>query len=133
MGAGTAVRSFRDLRVWQLGMGLVEDTYGLTQRFPSVETYGLTSQMRRAAISVPSNIAEGHGREHLKEYLHYISVAQGSLAELQTQAEIALRLEYISQAQMEGLIERAAALAKQLHALRNSLLERAERRAGRVP
>ena len=133
MGTETAVRSFRDLRVWQLGMELVENTYRLTELFPSVETYGLSSQMRRAAISIPSNIAEGHSREHLKEYLYHISVAQGSLAELQTQAEIALRLEYISQGQVEGLVERAAALGKQLYTLRNSLRKREKEHARSVP
>ena len=89
------IRSFRDLRVWQMGMDLVEETYRLTQDFPKDELYGLTGQMRRAAVSIPSNIAEGHAREYLKEYLQHISVAQGSLAELQTQAEIGTRLGYI--------------------------------------
>jgi four helix bundle protein len=72
------VRSFRDLRVWQGAMDLVEMIYKVSVDSPRHETYGLTSQIRRAAISVPSNIAEGHSRRHLKEYLNFLSVAQGS-------------------------------------------------------
>ncbi len=78
------VKSYRDLRVWQAAMNLVEQVYRLTRAFPKQETYGLSSQMQRAAVSIPSNIAEGHTREHLKEYLHHLSIAQASLAELET-------------------------------------------------
>jgi four helix bundle protein len=81
------LESFRDLRVWQLAMELVELTYRVTQSFPKHEVYGLTSQIQRAAVSVPSNLAEGHTREHTKEYLHHLSIAQASLAELETQLE----------------------------------------------
>ena len=80
-----AINSFRDLRVWQAGMELVEQVYLLTKSFPKQEIYGLTSQIQRAAVSVPSNIAEGHTREHSKEFLHHLSIAQASLAELETQ------------------------------------------------
>ncbi len=124
VGEGTAakeVTSFRDLRVWQRGMELVERVYGLTQSFPEREAYGLTSQIRRAAVSVPSNIAEGHAREHLREYPHYLSVAQGSLAELQTQVEIAGRLGYVSRDLVIELVDFAGRLSRQLYALRNSL------------
>ena len=69
MAQETKITSFRDLRVWQVGMKLVEQVYALTQAFPKHEMYGLASQMQRAAVSIPSNIAEGHTREHLKEYL----------------------------------------------------------------
>jgi four helix bundle protein len=74
-----AVSSFRDLRVWQAGMDLVEEVYRLTLSFPRHEIYGLTNQMRRAAVSIPSNIAEGHAREGTGEYLNHVSIAQGSL------------------------------------------------------
>lgn len=84
------LNSFRDLRVWQLSMELVEIIYRLTQNFPKYEIYGLTSQIQRAAVSVPSNIAEGHTREHTKEFLHHLSIAQASLAELETQLEISI-------------------------------------------
>ena len=123
----TVVNSFRDLRVWCIGMDLVEQVYPLTQSFPPHESYGLRSQMRRAAISVPSNIAEGHAREHLGEYLHHLSIVQGSLAELETQVEIAGRLGYLSREQVERAVSRVAILAKQVRALRGSLAERARR------
>lgn len=113
-----SISSFRDLRVWQLGMELVEDVYGLTRSWPQSERYGLTSQVRRSAISVPSNIAEGQAREHLGEYLHHLSVAQASLAELDTQLEIAIRLEYLSADQTSYAIDKVKALGKQLRALR---------------
>lgn len=77
------MKSFRELRVWQAAMNLVEKVYRVTQRFPKQETYGLVSQIQRAVVSIPSNIAEGHTREHLKEYLHHLSMAQASLAELE--------------------------------------------------
>jgi four helix bundle protein len=115
------INSFRDLRVWQGGMNLVEQVYRATQTFPRNELYGLISQMQRAAVSVPSNIAEGHTREHLKEYLHHLSMAQASLAELETQLEIAKRLGYLSPAQLKELLNSVASLGKQLYALRNSL------------
>jgi len=79
------INTFRDLRVWQAAVELVVEVYRLTGVLPKQETYGLVSQMQRAAVSIPSNIAEGHSREHIKEYLHHLSVAQGSLAELETQ------------------------------------------------
>ncbi len=117
------IRNFRDLRVWQAGMDLVEQVYLLTQTFPKHETYGLASQMQRAAVSIPSNIAEGHTREHSKEYLHYLSIARSSLAELQTQLEIAVRLKYCSPEQLAQLIEQADSLGRQLSALRNVLMK----------
>lgn len=118
------INSFRDLRVWQAGMDLVETIYRSTQVFPQQEMYGLTSQMRRSAVSIPSNIAEGHTRESSKEYLYHLSLAQASLAELQTQIEIAGRLEYIDQQQVVQVLDQSASLSRQLYALRNSLLKR---------
>lgn len=118
------VKSFRDLRVWQAAMDLVEQIYRLTRKFPSQEVYALTSQIQRAAISVPSNIAEGHTRESSKEYLYHLSIAQASLAELQTQIEVAGRLNYISQEDVSQIIEQAMSLSRQLYALRNALMKR---------
>lgn len=115
------VNSFRDLRVWQVGVDLVEQVYRLTQTFPKHEVYGLAGQMQRAAVSVPSNIAEGHAREHRKEYLQHLSVAQASLAELETQIEIAARLGYLTAEQIDDVLERMTALGKQLRALRKAL------------
>src|SRR5947207_6169037 len=90
------VSHFRELRVWEGGMDLVEAVYRLSEGFPRTEVYGLTSQVRRAAVSVPSNIAEGHTRASTKEYLNHLSMAQASLAEMETQLEIAQRLNYIA-------------------------------------
>lgn len=118
------LNSFRDLRVWQLAMELVEIIYRLTQTFPKYEIYGLTSQIQRAAVSVPSNIAEGHTREHTKEFLHHLSMAQASLAELETQLEIAVRLKYLSTNELAPILERVVSLGKQQYALRNALLQR---------
>ena len=123
MEKDSTVRSFRDLRVWQVAMDLVEQVYQLTRGFPKHEMYGLTSQMQRAAISIPSNIAEGHTRAHSKEYLHHLSIARGSLAELQTQLEIARRLMYCSAEEIEPLIMRADSLGKQLYTLRSVVLK----------
>jgi four helix bundle protein len=119
------INSFRDLRVWQAGMDLVVDVYRITQSFPSEEIYGLTSQMRRAAVSIPSNVAEGHTREHSREFLNFLSIAQGSLAELQTQVEIAGRLAYLTPEETAAALEQAASLARQLYALRNAVARRA--------
>ena len=116
------IRSFRDLRVWQTGIELVRSIYEATSKFPRSETYGLSSQMQRAAVSVPSNIAEGHARESTKEYLQHLSIAQASLAELETQLEIAKLLSYISEADANHLLETIAALGRQLFALRNALM-----------
>ncbi len=99
-------------------MEIVEETYRLTEAFPRHEQFGLASQMQRAAVSVPSNIAEGHTRGHLREYLQHISIAQGSLAELQTQLEIAVRLSYLPEEQAGPRLDQMTALAKQLYMLR---------------
>ena len=116
------IKSFRDLRVWQTGIDLVRDIYQVTAKFPRSEVYGLASQMQRAAVSVPSNIAEGHARESTKEYLQHLSIAQASLAELETQVEIAKQLDYVSGADATQMIERISSLGRQLFALRNALM-----------
>ncbi len=85
----------KDLDVWKYSMDLVEEIYRLTYKFPDSERYGLTSQIRRAAISIPSNIAEGSGRKSDKELIQFISIALGSLTELETQYLIAVRLKYV--------------------------------------
>ena len=116
-----ALSSFRDLRVWQGGMDLVEAIYKLTKGFPGHELYGLTSQMQRAVVSVPSNIAEGYTRQHRREYLQHLAIARASLAELDTQLEISSRLNYASNQQCEIIREDIDALNRQLYALRQSL------------
>jgi len=94
----TYIKSHKELIVWQKSMKLVKEVFLLTKEFPSSELYGLTSQMRRAAVSVPSNIAEGYGRHSAKEYLHYLTISYGSALELETQLIIAQDLELSQQA-----------------------------------
>lgn len=89
-------RAHRDLRAWQSAMLLVEDVYRLTSTFPREELFGLTAQMRRAAVSAPSNMADGSARNSTKELLYFLNLATGSLAELDTQLDIAFRLHYCS-------------------------------------
>jgi four helix bundle protein len=118
-------RGFRDLRVWQSATDLVVSVYRLTESFPRGEMYGLTLQMQRAVVSVPSNIAEGQAREHLGEYVHHLSIAQGSLAELETQIEISGRLGYATAERVTDLLREAGVVARQLRGLRRSLGSRA--------
>src|SRR3954451_19312008 len=92
---GTMVRTYRDLIAWQRGMELAKTLYEASTRMPKSEQFGLTNQMRRAAVSIPSNIAEGHARQSRADYLKFLRIARGSLAELATQVELALSLEMI--------------------------------------
>lgn len=91
-----SVVGYRSLRVWQKAMDLVVESYQLARRLPPHERYGLASQMRRAAASVAANIAEGNGRAHRGDYVRHVSIARGSIMELETVVEIALRLNYLS-------------------------------------
>ncbi|MGC1464005.1 MAG: four helix bundle protein [Terracidiphilus sp.] len=90
--SSTRIRSFRDLKVWQKSMDLTVAVYDLTKSFPREETFGLTSQLRRSAVSIPSNIAEGQGRSNTREFQQFLGIARGSNCELQTQLEIARRI-----------------------------------------
>jgi four helix bundle protein len=113
------MKSHRDLDVWKRSIGLVSEVYVLTKRFPADELYGLTSQMRRAAVSVPSNIAEGAARGSSKEFTRFLSISLGSLAEMETQLLIATNLEYLqSDNTINQEIDR---LRKMLHGLINSV------------
>ena len=116
-----AVTSYEDLEVWQKAMDLVTLVYRLTKGFPKEEVYGLTSQLRRAAVSVPSNIAEGQSRRSTKEFLNYLSMARGSLSEVETQAEIARRLEYIKEEETLQLKELTRTVGRLLNGLIRSL------------
>ena len=119
------IRNYRDLRVWQRAVDLSIESYRITKRFPKDELYGLVSQIRRSAVSVAANIAEGHGRKHLGDYLHHLSVASGSLMELETHVLIAERLRYISRQEFEGLLASAADINKMLSGLRAKLRQSA--------
>jgi len=117
-------RAHHDLKVWQEGMRLVEIVYRETSEFPDCERFGLIPQMQRAAVSVPSNIAEGAGRGGDKEFLRYLAIARGSLCELETQFRIARRLGYISE--LENIINHMDMLFGLIGGLMNSLRKRGE-------
>ena len=116
------VKTFKDLVVWQEAMNLVDMIYLQTRTFPKEELYGLTSQVRRAAISIPANIAEGNGRKSRKEYLQFLSIANGSMAELETQILIAERLNFLTKEQIDKLQIQLQSVGKLLTALRKSLI-----------
>ncbi|MBP6470961.1 MAG: four helix bundle protein [Chloroflexi bacterium] len=107
------IRSYRDLLVWQRAMDFSVHVYQVTSSFPSSEMYGLTNQMRRAAVSIPSNIAEGHMRTR-SEFGHFLRIARGSLAELETQLELAQRIGYLPQSQHAELTTELSVIGKQL-------------------
>lgn len=111
------IQSFRDLRIWSWGIDIVKKTYILTDRFPKKEMFGLASQMQRAAVSIPSNIAEGHIRSHTKEFVQFLHIALGSCAELETQAIIAFELGYISRIDLDEFIRDMDGEARQIRAL----------------
>ena len=115
------IQSFRDLLVWQRGMELVELVYATSRNWPKVETYGLASQVRRAAVSVPSNIAEGHGRATRGEFQHHLGIAYGSLMEVETQIVLAQRLGYVLNADAERLVAAIADTGRLLNGLSNAL------------
>ena len=113
----TQIRSFRDLVVWQKAMDLVERIYAITKQFPVDERYALTSQIRRAAVSVPSNIAEGYGRHSTAGYVRFLQIALGSLNELQTQLELGIRLGFVETDVVESEFELGMEIEKMLVSL----------------
>jgi four helix bundle protein len=115
------VRSYKDLVAWQKSMNLVTAVYRASQGFPKEEIFGLVSQIRRAAVSVPSNIAEGHARTSKKEFQYFLSNARGSLAELETQLTIAHQLAYIDETGINQLIDRLGEVGRILNGLLGSL------------
>lgn len=117
-----SVQSYRDLKVWQKAMELVTESYRVAKLLPRSENYGLISQIQRAAASIPANIAEGHGRQHLGDYLHHLSIANGSLMELETHMLIAERLEFLMKDQITTAMEKAAELGRMLAGLRRGLI-----------
>ena len=116
-----AVKTYRDLLVWQRGMDLVVETYKLTRGFPKEELYGLTSQVRRSALSIPSDIAEGQGRGVGAEFAHHLRISQGSLQELETQLRLAERLQYVSAAELQPVLATAAEVGRLNRGLQKSL------------
>lgn len=115
------VKSYQDLIVWQKSMDLVERVYRMTTVFPRDEVYGLSSQIRRAAVSIPSNIAEGQARKSTAEFLHFLSIAQGSRAEVETQTLIAQRLGYVTPNQIKEILSLLEEISRMLNTLRSKL------------
>jgi len=118
------IRDYKDLQVWQKGMALAKQIYQMTQAFPSEEKFGLVSQMRRAAVSVPSNIAEGQARNTTGEFVQFLSHAEGSLAELDTQVRLSVTLGFCRQPDGESVSASITELQKMLKSLRGKLAAR---------
>ena len=112
---------YRDLKVWQAAMQLAGEVYRLSARLPKHETYGLASQLQRSAVSLPSNIAEGHGRNSQKEFNHFLGIALGSLAELETQLILAQQLKYLTEEDISPALQNADEIGKMLKGLQKSL------------
>lgn len=115
------IRGFKDLEVWQVAMHLVRDCYQLSDRFPASEKFGLTNQLRRSAVSVPSNIAEGQGRGSPRSFLQFIWIANGSLAELETQVLLAVDLEFVRIDEAEKCLVQIGQVGRMLTGLRRSI------------
>jgi len=116
--------NYTELLVWKRGMVLVKETYQLTRSFPADEKFGLVSQMRRAAVSIPSNIAEGQARHTTGEFIQFVSHAEGSVAELRTQFLIAVELGYCTKSEAQHAFELMSELRKMLNSLRRTLVTR---------
>ena len=118
--------SYRDLVVWQTAMALAEDCYRLTRSFPRAEMFGLTSQVRRAAASIPANIAEGHGRESTGSFIQSLRIAQGSTKELETHLLLSERVGLLTRESLDPAMARCNEIGKMLRSLIRSLQEKGE-------
>ena len=118
------VKSYRDLEVWQKAMDFVEMCNQMTTKFPKNETYGLSSQLQRSAVSVPENIAKGRQRQHSKEFLQHLSIAYGSLAKVETNVLIAGRLNYVGEDQIDKFMDITAEIGRMPNGLRKSIEKR---------
>ena len=121
MAHQNTIENYRDLKVWQQGIDLVEQVYARTASFPSEEKFGLTAQVRRAAVSIPSNIAEGWGRGSTKDYMHFLRIARSSLLEVETQLIIAHRLGYIEEETLHTVLDQTEVESRMLLSLQRSL------------
>ena len=115
------IKSYRDLMVWQKAMDLALECYRITKEFPKNEIYGMSSQIQRAAVSIPANIAEGRARQHAKEFIQHLSIAYGSLAELETHVLLAERLKYIQKDHLDRIISKTAEIGRMINGLQRSL------------
>jgi len=120
----TVIRSYRDLEVWRRSIKMVVRVYQVVKGFPKAELYGLSDQMKRSAVSIPSNIAEGWGRNYTQEYLRHLAIASGSLAELETQLEIARELEFLAVEEWASITEELTQIGRMLTSLRQSVSRR---------
>jgi four helix bundle protein len=123
-GGNVPIRSYRDLEVWKTAMDLAEQCYRTTRSFPKEELFGLTSQIRRAASSVPANIAEGQGREHTREFLNFLSVARGSLMETETHLILSKRVGLLGEEKLEHLLGLSDQISRMQAGLRTALNKR---------
>jgi four helix bundle protein len=121
-----SLKSYRELTVWSKSMNLVEAIYKQTRLFPREEIYGLTSQLRRAAVAIPSNIAEGQSRNTSGEFVQFLGISRGSLAELETQLELAARLGYLPADFLDGLLQQCTEIGKMINALIRSLRRKSD-------
>jgi four helix bundle protein len=121
------MQGYRDLKVWQLGIDISLAVYQLTDSFPQREIYGLSSQLRRASVSIPSNIAEGHTRGQTKYFIRFLSISRGSVAELESQLIIAERLGYVERGQLKDLRLMLNEESRMLAGLRRSLVSKLKR------
>jgi four helix bundle protein len=121
METAMTVQSYKDLVVWQKAMDLVEMVYRQTRTFPKEELYGLSSQLRRAVVSIPSNIAEGQGRAGPVEFSRFLNIAYGSLLEVETQLLIAKRLQYVNETELNSVLELVSRVGQLINGLLRSL------------
>ena len=119
-----AVNSYEDLIVWQKSMDLTEEICRLVKLLPREETYALSDQMRRAVVSIPSNIAEGQGRNSTRDFINFLSISRGSLTELKTQLQICRRLKYFSESESEPAFNLCAEVYKMLNTLISKLKQK---------
>ena len=115
------VRNYRDLLAWQRAMDLADEVYALTERWPREQLFGLTIQVQRAALSVPSNVAEGQGRSSRADFRRFVDIAHGSLCELETQLMLARRRQFVDEPTLNRLLDQSAEVGRLLHGLMRSL------------
>ena len=121
------IESYRDLKVWQLGIQLAKVCYQLTKSFPKEELFGLTSQIRRSATSIPANIAEGNGRENTGDYIHFLRISQGSLKELETHLILSHEVQIAAEQTVQPVLQLTEELGRMIRALIRKLQEKARK------
>lgn len=127
-GEKPTIKSYQDLQVWQQAMDLAVECYKLTQRFPRAEIFGIVSQVRRSASSVPANIAEGHGREGRAHFVQFLRIAQGSLKELETHLLLSARVGFLQEKDSDPILRRCGDVGKMLRGLIRALEARTDQR-----